>query len=449
VITLYFRNSSKTFSFECNKNIQKIAVSPDETLMITVDRDGKALLVNLAKLAVLHHFNFKSRVRDIKYSPCGRFVATTHEKAVQVWLAPGNTKEFSPFALHAKLSGHYDDTTCLDWSCDSRFVVIGSKDMTAKIFSVAKIPEFQSVTLSGHRSSIVACFFQKQSLSVYTVARDCAVYVWHCHLTLHQLNQETEQTLQNTRLPGKDDFDEPPTILAEHHNFIWDLANRHLFLQKNTSISCAQLHHSRDLLVLGFANGVFSLHEMPDFDLIHSLSISNQTVTSVCINKSGEWLALGCRSLGQLVVWEWQSESFILKQQGHYYDINVLTFSPDGQWIATGGDDGKVKLWDTVSGFCFVTFHKHTAAVTGVTFGNSGQFVLSSSLDGTVRAFDLNRYRNFRTFTSAYPVQFSCVGVNKSSDMVCAGSQDTFEVFVWSVQSGRLLEVSVCFLVCL
>jgi periodic tryptophan protein 2 len=73
VITLYFRNSSKTFSFECNKNIQKIAVSPDETLMITVDRDGKALLVNLAKLAVLHHFNFKSRVRDIKYSPCGRY----------------------------------------------------------------------------------------------------------------------------------------------------------------------------------------------------------------------------------------------------------------------------------------------------------------------------------------------------------------------------------------
>ena len=122
------------------------------------------------------------------------------------------------------------------------------------------------------------------------------------------------------------------------------------------------------------------------------VSISNQTVTSICINKSGEWLALGCASLGQLVVWEWQSESFVLKQQGHYYDMNVVAFSPDGQWITTGGDGGKVKLWDTVSGFCFVTFHKHTAAVTGVTFGNSGQFVLSSSLDGTVRAFDLNRY---------------------------------------------------------
>lgn len=120
-------------------------------------------------------------------------------------------------------------------------------------------------------------------------------------------------------------------------------------------------------------------------------SISNQPVSSVCVNQTGEWLAFGCTGLGQLVVWEWQSESFILKQQGHYYDVNVLAYSPDGQWIATGGDDGKVKLWDTVSGFCFVTFHKHTAAVTGVVCGNSGQFVVSSSLDGTVRAFDFHR----------------------------------------------------------
>ena len=38
------------------------------------DSDGRALLVNLHKEVVLHHFNFKQPLRDIKYSPNGRSV---------------------------------------------------------------------------------------------------------------------------------------------------------------------------------------------------------------------------------------------------------------------------------------------------------------------------------------------------------------------------------------
>ena len=34
--------------------------------------DGRAVLVNLYKKVVLHHFNFKKPVYDIKYSPNGR-----------------------------------------------------------------------------------------------------------------------------------------------------------------------------------------------------------------------------------------------------------------------------------------------------------------------------------------------------------------------------------------
>lgn len=48
--------------------------------------------------------------------------------------------------------------------------------------------------------------------------------------------------------------------------------------------------------------------------------------------------------LGQLLVWEWQSESYVLKQQGHPNSMVSLAYSPDGQYIVTGGDDGKVGL---------------------------------------------------------------------------------------------------------
>ena len=131
----------------------------------------------------------------------------------------------------------------------------------------------------------------------------------------------------------------------------------------------------------------------------------------------------------------------MLKQQGHYFDMNTLAFSPDGQNIATGGEDGKVKIWNASSGFCFVTFPEHTASVTTVEFAKQGQILFSASLDGTVRAYDLIRYRNFRTFTSPTPVQLSALSVDPSGDVVCAGSLDSFEIYMWSVQTGKLLDI--------
>ena len=75
---------------------------------------------------------------------------------------------------------------------------------------------------------------------------------------------------------------------------------------------------------------------MPAFTNIHTLSISQEKISSVAISPSGEWLAFGARKLGQLLVWEWQSESYILKQQDHYFDMNSpMPRLPDycyGQW---------------------------------------------------------------------------------------------------------------------
>ena len=58
----------------------------------------------------------------------------------------------------------------------------------------------------------------------------------------------------------------------------------------------------------------------------------------------------------------------------------------------------QLKIWDTLTGFSFVTFDQHTGGVTDVKFIESGKAVISSSQDGTVRAFDLNRYAVFYLF---------------------------------------------------
>ena len=158
------------------------------------------------------------------------------------------------------------------------------------------------------------------------------------------------------------------------------------------------------------------------------------------INTSGEWLAFGASKFGQLLVWEWQSESYILKQQGHFDSMNTLVYSPDGQRIITTSDDGKIKVWDTQSGFCVVTFTEHSSGVTACEFAKRGNVLFTASLDGSVRAWDLIRYRNFRTFTAPNRLSFSSLAVDPSGEVVCAGSLDSFDIHIWSVQTGQLLD---------
>ena len=221
-------------------------------------------------------------------------------------------------------------------------------------------------------------------------------------------------------------------------------------------------------MVVGFANGVFGLYDMSNLEhaaesgqeavmeamvndegessknkltCIQKLSISSRAIDTVAVNNTGEWLAFGISSYGQLLVWEWQSERYILKQQGHLHSMTSMSYSPEGQYVATGGQDGKIKVWNTSSGFCFVTLKDHSASVNDLQFSPKGQVIVSASDDGTVRAFDMIRYRNFRTMTSPKPTQFSCVAVDPSGELVAAGSTTDFSVYVWSLQTGKLLDV--------
>lgn len=264
------------------------------------------------------------------------------------------------------------------------------------------------------------------------MARDGAVFTWKAKVP------------EAGSSDSDSDLDEPVASTSTDNlvaHTRWGVHKRNYFNQAGTKVFCSTFHRRSNLLIVGFSTGIFGLWEMPAFTNVHTLSISQEKISSVAVNPSGEWLAFGARKLGQLLVWEWQSESYVLKQQGHYFDMNALAYSPDGQYVATGGDDGKVKLWNTHSGFCVITFSQHTSSVSSVQFAAQGQVLFSASLDGTVRAFDLVRYRNFRTFTSPSPVQFSCLAVDPSGEVVAAGSTDSFEVFLWSVQTGKLLDV--------
>uniref|UniRef100_A0A671RHZ4 Periodic tryptophan protein 2 homolog n=1 Tax=Sinocyclocheilus anshuiensis TaxID=1608454 RepID=A0A671RHZ4_9TELE len=445
-------NKSETLPASTTKNISCLGISPDGNLAILIDE-------GMAKSTILHlllHFPW----------------SCSFENVALMYHAPGRNREFNAFALDKSYYGPFDETTCIDWTDDSKCFAVGSKDMTTWIFGAERWANLIYYSLGGHKDIIVGCFFENDSLDMYTVSQEGTLCVWESDTELEGLRKgpkyserkKMEEEKKKREEGESNEDDDVEDIVGEDgetrgdvikgsadtpkqvegiKNVRYSQRSKHYFNKAGdfNKLTAAAFHKKTHILVTGFASGAFHLHELPEFDLIHSLSISDQRISTIAMNPTGDWIGFGCSGLGQLLVWEWQSESYVFKQQGHFNNMNSLAYSPDGQYLVTGGDDGKVKVWNTNSGLCFVTFTEHSSGVTNVAFTSSGFVVVSASLDGTVRAFDLHRYRNFRTMTSPRPAQFSSLAVDSSGELVCAGSQDSFEIFLWSMQTGRLLEV--------
>ena len=94
-----------------------------------------------------------------------------------------------------------------------------------------------------------------------------------------------------------------------------------------------------------------------------------------------------------------------------------MDFSPNGNTIALGGNDGKIRLFDTNSYFCYQTFSEHISKVTDLKFSTKLNTLVSCSLDGTIRAYDTLRYRNFRVMRADLSVQFNCLTIDPSGEV--------------------------------
>jgi len=461
-------HTSQTLPIEARYNYTCLALSPNGTSLVAATEIGEIHLISMISKTILHRMNFHKKVLSIKFSPDSKHIAFTKENDVVVYKSPGPySRDYSPFVFERCLRGSYDFTTTVTWSDCSKLVAVGGKDMIARIYAIRRMKNVGYCTLSGLNDSVVGVFFEANSLDIYTVSAGSQLSIWDSSLTPEQLEYEDTK---NTQTKSKwievesDNTESEDDESSEHkekqtqedteetqgdETITWlkyKRQSRHYLsshVEDNTRLrlEAVDYHQKTKILVSAFSNGVFLLLSLPDVSLIHSLAISEQAIESVCFNKSGDWIAFGCPDLGQLLVWEWQSETYVLKQQGHASSMNCLSYSPDGSLVATGGEDSKVKLWNTSTGFCFVTFSEHEATVTGVCFMPNGKVVLSSSVDGTVRAFDMTRYRNFKTFTTPRPVQLSCLSVDSSGDLIAAGGQDVFEIYLWSLTTGRLVDV--------
>jgi len=112
----------------------------------------------------------------------------------------------------------------------------------------------------------------------------------------------------------------------------------------------------------------------------------DDTVFSVSFSPDGQMIASG--SVDQTIkLWK-RDGTLITTLKGHDAVWSV-SFSPDGQTIASGSDDKTIKLWKR-DGTLITTLKGHDAAVRSVSFSPDGQTIASGSFDKTIKLWNWN-----------------------------------------------------------
>ena len=93
-----------------------------------------------------------------------------------------------------------------------------------------------------------------------------------------------------------------------------------------------------------------------------------------------------------------QTYSPVKTLNGHPGQVQNIRFSPNGRVLASGGQFGKVYLWDAQTGSMIKRMNAHMGRVNEVTFNRTGTMLVSAGEDGTARVWEVSSGRLLGTY---------------------------------------------------
>lgn len=76
------------------------------------------------------------------------------------------------------------------------------------------------------------------------------------------------------------------------------------------------------------------------------------------------------------------------------YPIISISFSPDGKYLAAGGEENKVRIFDLAAGSQINELKDHTSPVNHIIWNSSSNKIASCCLDGSVQIWDITKLHN-------------------------------------------------------
>jgi len=295
-------------------------------------------------------------VTEVVFSPDGSLIASSStDSSIRLW----NAINGSPQQV---LVGHTDYVLTLDFSPDGSLVASGSNDGTVRIWQVN----------DGTLLRTIDSYFMGRVIEV-EFSPDGSLLAMADHLCNVQLRWVNSGILYRTLVQPNCVASQGGTVQA------WGLA----------------FSPDGDQIITGegrpCCGGSLQLWQVDDVytppELLkgYNLQIRDLTYTP---DESKIAVAL----LGSPVFWVVEAESRNVLQtfEGHTYRVNSVTFSPDGELLASGSRDQKVRLWRVEDGELIHTLVGHTDEVNSVAISPDGSLIASGSSDDTVMIWGID-----------------------------------------------------------
>ena len=217
------------------------------------------------------------------------------------------------------------------------------------------------ITLEGHTDYVTCLAFSPQGFQLLSGSSDRTIRLW---------DAKPDQILQ----------------YPEEHRWKFDEIDKVAFSPDGSTIAG---HGSLfEKIELWDAHTGEHRHTLKHIAMVYSIAFSPDGRT-IAIG-GGYGIAGALEDVNTIHLWHTATGEQTLRFTGHTDTVTSITFSPDGETVASGSSDGTIRLWDAISGAHMQTLTGHTSNVTSVTFNPVGDTLASGSHDGTILLWDVS-----------------------------------------------------------
>jgi WD40 repeat protein len=173
---------------------------------------------------------------------------------------------------------------------------------------------------------------------------------------------------------------------------------------------------------------------------VHFSRVAFTTVLNAALSMTyspdGQLLAIG-NADNKVRIWQVEGYKELFTCEGHGSWVFSVAFTPDGGAVASGSFDKTVKLWDVTTGRCLRTLEGHTGWIFGVAISPDGQLLVSASNDRTFRVWDKHTGECLQTMLADTTVW--CVSFSPDGRWLASGHDDGTVCF-WQVENWQLVK---------
>lgn len=161
-------------------------------------------------------------------------------------------------------------------------------------------------------------------------------------------------------------------------------------------------------------------------------------ITCVTFSPDGQRLATSDTN-GTIQIWNATSGQPLITCTGHNSWVWGVAFSPTTPLLASCGQDHTVRLWDMQTGGCLKILSGHTSIVTAIAFSADGQLLASSSEDRSIRVWEVTTGRYQQTLVGTQACVWSVAFHPDGKTLLSAGEDNAIRN--WDLTSGACLRV--------